>query len=237
MRIKLDQCGLVSGSVLISPSPPGRGARVTTSKRRYLWDLLSPRAIRVRGRFAHWTVGAIGTKSSLLSRGSRCSSAGKSKWQRLRALHTEWVGSPLNRIKPVLCFFLAIGQLGRLGMCFRAETLALVFITSFIATVANAEAFSVKCRIYFTYYLSFETSLKRAVYEVENGPAYKGEIMQQIDGKISFFIFFNSRTSKASGVWSARLQEVTWESSNDKNARCEPIELRPALARYERIPQ
>jgi hypothetical protein len=106
---------------------------------------------------------------------------------------------------------------------------------------ARAEQFSIKCHREFTYFLTFDTTANRAVYEVVQDGTYKGHMQRASAGRIEFDLDGHGGGLRKL-VWESEKKKVTWlpGAPGDKTRSlivndCMSTDLRDVLSRYEQI--
>lgn len=103
-----------------------------------------------------------------------------------------------------------------------------------------AKQFSLNCKSYSPYFMTFDTEAGRVIYESISGTALKGIITERRDDEISFELI-RVASPRVSGIWSGREGQMTWPSQTQPNSppwdvhKCTEITLRPVMAKYNEI--
>jgi hypothetical protein len=128
--------------------------------------------------------------------------------------------------------------------CWRQNVLAAsVALSAFFTWClpAEAEKFSIKCVFLYEYYVSFDTEVRRAVYEnTLTGSTMKGTIGFIRDNEIAFDLLIAAKP-KFELVWNETTKKLTWlgikgdESRQGQTNDCVRAALRPLLSDYKNI--
>jgi hypothetical protein len=133
----------------------------------------------------------------------------------------------------------------RFHRCFSLAGKTVRFILILLSTVicmpASAEQFSIKCAGGgFFYYMTFDTDLKKSIYQVEHGGIKKGPITSLTKDEIRFNILTVGRPPRKL-ILNDSNKKITWlAEGNDETQQfrtddCERTELRPVLSYYDLI--
>lgn len=133
-----------------------------------------------------------------------------------------------------------------LNVVTRSAVAAVLVVTVLLANARGraqgppSEQFSIRCILTQPFFVTFDLSSKRVVYESEAGTALKGHVNSATDGEIRFDLL-RVGSPKFELVWSQRESRLTSlglpndPSRPTQSVDCTKMDPRPILSIYDRI--